>query len=160
MKSCAICGSHAFNMALEGVNQGAFCDRHYWQRKAESLEVARAASPKVPQGVEQYLAECEKCATIENNVLAFNMANYMRAYLSGMALVPVDDLEAIVEVVRGMLHAAYQNAMPVCCGKPGQQCCGSPGPEWNAADIEVMDSLGPVEKRISAMLAATKEKGE
>jgi len=42
MKSCAICGSHAFNMAMEGVNQGAFCDRHYWQRKAEALEAARA----------------------------------------------------------------------------------------------------------------------
>lgn len=78
----------------------------------------------------------------------------------GMALVPVDDLEAIVEVVRGMLYTAYQNAMPVCCGKRGQQCCGNLEPEWNASDMEVMDSLGPVEKRISAMLAATKEKGE
>ena len=49
MKSCAICGSHAFNMATEGVNQGAFCDRHYWQRKAEALEAARA-TPALPQG--------------------------------------------------------------------------------------------------------------
>lgn len=49
MKSCAICGSHAFNMAMEGVNQGAFCDRHYWQRKAEALESARA-TPALPQG--------------------------------------------------------------------------------------------------------------
>lgn len=74
-----------------------------------------------------------------------------------MALVPVDDLDAIAEVVRGMLHTAYQNAMPVCCGKPGQQCCGNPDPEWSAEDMKVMDSLGPIEKRISAMLAATNE---
>ena len=82
----------------------------------------------------------------------------LTAWMAGHVRVPVDVLEAIVEVVRGMLHTAYQNAMPVCCGKPGQQCCGNPDPEWNAADMEVMDSLGPVEKRISAMLAAAREK--
>lgn len=75
----------------------------------------------------------------------------------GMAIVPVADLEVIVEVVRGMLYTAYNNAMPVCCGKPGQQCCGNPDPEWNAEDMKVMDSLGPIEKMISAMLAAAKE---
>ena len=56
---------------------------HGWQ-------AARAASPKVPQGVEEWLVGCEHCATIENNVLAFNMASNLRAYLSGMAIVPVD----------------------------------------------------------------------
>lgn len=38
MKSCAICGSHAFNLHSDGINQMGFCDRHYWQREAESRQ--------------------------------------------------------------------------------------------------------------------------
>lgn len=74
--------------------------------------------------------------------------------------VPVDVLETILEVVRGKLNEAYQNAMPVCCGQPGQECCGNPVAEWNPSDIELMDSLGLVEKTISAMLAVSKERTE
>ena len=81
----------------------------------------------------------------------------LRQWMAGHARVPVDVLETILEVVRGKLNEAYQNAMPVCCGQPGQECCGNPVAEWKPSDIELMDSLGPVEKTISAMLTASKE---
>lgn len=84
----------------------------------------------------------------------------LRAWMAGHVRVPVDVLETILEVVRGKLNEAYQNAMPVCCGQPGQECCGNPVAEWNPSDIELMDSLGPVEKTISAMITASKERTE
>ena len=28
------CGSYAFNLHLEGIDQGDLCDVHYWQNKA------------------------------------------------------------------------------------------------------------------------------
>jgi hypothetical protein len=35
MKNCIKCGSHAFNLYAEGIDQGGFCDVHYWQTKAQ-----------------------------------------------------------------------------------------------------------------------------
>ena len=32
------CGSHAFNLYAEGIDQGTLCDRHYWQTKALALQ--------------------------------------------------------------------------------------------------------------------------
>jgi len=29
------CGSYAFNLWSEGMNQGSLCDLHYWQQKAQ-----------------------------------------------------------------------------------------------------------------------------
>ena len=29
------CGSFAFNLYNEGIKQGNYCDRHYWQDQAE-----------------------------------------------------------------------------------------------------------------------------
>jgi hypothetical protein len=29
------CGSYAFNLYNEGINQGKYCDRHYWQDQAK-----------------------------------------------------------------------------------------------------------------------------
>ena len=34
MKQCK-CGSMAFNLAQEGIDQGDLCDSHYWQDRAE-----------------------------------------------------------------------------------------------------------------------------
>lgn len=31
MKTCIKCGSHAFNLYAEGIDQGGFCDVHYWK---------------------------------------------------------------------------------------------------------------------------------
>ena len=35
MKKCIKCGSHAFNLYAEGIDQGGLCDVHYWQTKAQ-----------------------------------------------------------------------------------------------------------------------------
>ncbi len=32
------CGSYAFNLRGEGIEQGTMCDVHYWQAKAEAAE--------------------------------------------------------------------------------------------------------------------------
>ena len=29
------CGSYAFNLLRDGIEQGPYCDTHYWQDKAE-----------------------------------------------------------------------------------------------------------------------------
>jgi hypothetical protein len=29
------CGSYAFNLWSEGIDQGSLCDVHYWQQKAQ-----------------------------------------------------------------------------------------------------------------------------
>jgi hypothetical protein len=29
------CGSYAFNLYKEDIDQGSYCDRHYWQAKAQ-----------------------------------------------------------------------------------------------------------------------------
>ena len=39
MKQCK-CGSFAFNLAQEGIDQGDLCDRHYWQDRAEKAELS------------------------------------------------------------------------------------------------------------------------
>jgi len=36
------CGSYAFNLRREGIDQGEFCDVHYWQARAEKAEAVAA----------------------------------------------------------------------------------------------------------------------
>jgi len=84
----------------------------------------------------------------------------LRALFDGKVLVPVDDLADILDVVRDALHRAYNNATPVCCGRGRSECCGNPDPEWSAEDIATMELLGPVEKRIASLLAASQEQGK
>lgn len=81
----------------------------------------------------------------------------LRALFDGKVLVPVDELAVILDLVRDSLQGAYQSATPVCCGKSWQECCGNPDPEWSAEDSAIMESLGPIEKSITAMLAASQE---
>jgi hypothetical protein len=38
MKKCIKCGSHAFNLYAEGIDQGGLCDVHYWQGRAHRAE--------------------------------------------------------------------------------------------------------------------------
>jgi hypothetical protein len=38
------CGSYAFNLYKEDIDQGSYCDRHYWQDQAQK---ARAAEREV-----------------------------------------------------------------------------------------------------------------
>jgi hypothetical protein len=34
------CGSYAFNLQRDGIDQGTLCDVHYWQARAAELENA------------------------------------------------------------------------------------------------------------------------
>ena len=38
MKICIKCGSHAFNLYAEEIDQGGLCDVHYWQGRAHRAE--------------------------------------------------------------------------------------------------------------------------
>lgn len=51
MKRCAhvltdgfhTCGSYAFNLQKEGIDQGNLCDVHYWQQKCTTIASNHAA---------------------------------------------------------------------------------------------------------------------
>ena len=34
------CGSYAFNLYKEDIDQGSYCDRHYWQDQAQNARAA------------------------------------------------------------------------------------------------------------------------
>ena len=38
MSNCIKCGSYAFNLYKEGIDQGGLCDVHYWQGRAHRAE--------------------------------------------------------------------------------------------------------------------------
>lgn len=41
------CGSYAFNLYKEGIDQGDLCDVHYWQNKAQRQPLTRQQRKKV-----------------------------------------------------------------------------------------------------------------
>ena len=42
------CGSYAFNLRDEGIDQGEYCDKHYWQDQAKKATlVEREACAKI-----------------------------------------------------------------------------------------------------------------
>ena len=45
MKKCIKCGSHAFNLYAEGIDQGGLCDVHYWQGRAHRAEAQPEQAP-------------------------------------------------------------------------------------------------------------------
>jgi hypothetical protein len=47
------CGSYAFNLYKEDVDQGSYCDRHYWQDQAQKARAdEREACAKVCETLE------------------------------------------------------------------------------------------------------------
>lgn len=54
------CGSHAFNLYKDDIDQGDLCDVHYWQAKAQRTWVGLAAEDRLcakymqdaPDGIE------------------------------------------------------------------------------------------------------------
>jgi hypothetical protein len=58
MKTCIKCGSHAFNLYADGIDQGGFCDVHYWQGRAHRAE----AQPPLPVQPEQEPMAQLECA--------------------------------------------------------------------------------------------------
>jgi len=52
------CGSYAFNLRNEGIDQGDFCDTHYWQTRAEKAEAAIRFSVS-PSTVSTWIAKAK-----------------------------------------------------------------------------------------------------
>jgi hypothetical protein len=50
MKTCIKCGSHAFNLYAEEIDQGGLCDVHYWQGRAHRAEAQPKQEPQVRTG--------------------------------------------------------------------------------------------------------------
>ena len=47
------CGSYAFNLYKEDIDQGSYCDRHYWQDQAQKARAdEREACAKVCETLE------------------------------------------------------------------------------------------------------------
>ena len=38
------CGSYAFNLYKEDIDQGSYCDRHYWQDQAQKARADERAA--------------------------------------------------------------------------------------------------------------------
>ena len=53
MKKCIKCGSHAFNLYAEEIDQGGWCDVHYWEGRAHRAEAL--AQPLEPRNF------CPRC---------------------------------------------------------------------------------------------------
>jgi len=41
MNKCITCGSYAFNLHKDNIDQGSLCDVHYWQGRAHRAEAQR-----------------------------------------------------------------------------------------------------------------------
>ena len=66
MKKCIKCGSHAFNLYAEEIDQGGWCDVHYWQGRAHRAE----AQPPLPVQAEQEPHNfCPRCGKRAQGVL-------------------------------------------------------------------------------------------
>ena len=62
MKTCIKCGSHAFNLYAEEIDQGGLCDVHYWQGRAHRAE----AQP--PRPVQRQPLTLNEMSAIEEKV--------------------------------------------------------------------------------------------
>ena len=51
------CGSYAFNLYKDDIDQGDLCDVHYWQSKAQSTK------PVCPDCKAEVLYECVACSS-------------------------------------------------------------------------------------------------
>ena len=63
MKTCIKCGSHAFNLYAEEIDQGGLCDVHYWQgraHRAEALAQDKQSPSQAPVAWEQFYPDIGK----------------------------------------------------------------------------------------------------
>ena len=51
MKKCIKCGSHAFNLYADEIDQGGFCDVHYWQGRAHRAEALAQDKQWTPERI-------------------------------------------------------------------------------------------------------------
>jgi hypothetical protein len=59
MKTCIKCGSHAFNLHAEEIDQGGLCDVHYWQGRAHRAEALEQPEQE-PVAWEQFYPDIGK----------------------------------------------------------------------------------------------------
>ena len=58
MSKCIKCGSYAFNLYKEGIDQGGLCDVHYWQGRAHRAEaLAEQPAQQEPVALFKWLPE-------------------------------------------------------------------------------------------------------
>jgi hypothetical protein len=60
----------------------------------------------------------------------------------------------VLAVANSAADAAYDNATPECCGRPGTECCGMPERAWSAADEAVMKLAADVRAAVEGEPAA------
>ena len=85
MKKCIKCGSHAFNLYAEEIDQGGWCDVHYWQGRAHRAEAQLEQEPDMLTVVymsglyEGRKLEREACAKVCDEARAARLAAAIRA---------------------------------------------------------------------------------
>ena len=58
------CGSYAFNLYKEDIDQGSYCDRHYWQDQAQKARAdEREACAKVADFVAREIDDTNGTST-------------------------------------------------------------------------------------------------
>lgn len=149
------CGNWVDQSAVSQIVDDMQAEINALRERLERLKPEGARS-SVPQDVEEFIehhAETDPDGGEWSDVI---YADDLRAWMTGHARVPVELLEQILADVRDKLQEANNEAYPVCCGRSGSECCGSPEPEWPAHAMKIMDTLGPVERNLSALLNASK----
>ena len=58
MNKCIKCGSYAFNLYKENIDQGAWCDVHYWQGRAHRAEFLAEQLAQQQEPVMIYHGRC------------------------------------------------------------------------------------------------------
>ena len=78
------CGSYAFNLHAEGIDQGEFCDVHYWQARATKAEAVAAREREACKGAgaiepefvahsaDELIKIARQCHGIANRLLTSN----------------------------------------------------------------------------------------
>lgn len=87
MKTCKwqegyrCCGSYAFNLHRDGIDQGEYCDVHYWQDQAKKATLAeRDACIKICESmILQSSTRDEAHSQSQGNGVAIDCANAIRA---------------------------------------------------------------------------------
>lgn len=65
------CGSYAFNLRKDGIDQGDLCNVHYWQNKSEAIRLASALERTPPRtsDYDNVLQVIKELRPIQNNPL-------------------------------------------------------------------------------------------
>jgi predicted nucleic acid-binding Zn-ribbon protein len=82
MSKCIKCGSYAFNLYKEDIDQGGLCDVHYWQYRAHRAEaLAEQSAQQEREACAQMCEEeiCNCCWDDDARAAAEHLAAAIRA---------------------------------------------------------------------------------